>query len=396
VTVMDDLLSRVDARRIVETTRTITALTVPDGSEGLRARAVADLLAHPRIEVHVDPVLPGRPNVIARVRGTVSGEVPGLLLNGHLDAGYVNDGWRHDPLDAWEEDGKLYGGAVSDMLGGVAAMMDALLAAADGPALPGDVVLLANMYHDSNGLGTKYALASEGGWPRYGINGEPTSNTILTRHGGCVKFEIAFTGRVAHISRAEEGVDALAAAVRVYDRVRSLDFSHEPDPDLPTLPRVQVGVLQGGFAAAAVPPSAIIQGDVRTVPGMDWVSVRTDLERVVADTCPPEVSAHVACLVRQRPHTGPESGPLLDALRAAHRRVAGTDAAINVERASQSFVTDAVDMAAAGIETLVYGPGAWHYEPNEWIGVDEMADAARVYLATAALLMGVEAAGGAG
>lgn len=30
------------------------------------------------------------------------------------------------------------------------------------------------------------------------------------------------------------------------------------------------------------------------------------------------------------------------------------------------FVTDASDMGAVRIETLVYGPGAWHYEPNEW------------------------------
>ena len=87
---------------------------------------------------------------------------PGLLLNGHIDAGYVPDGWSHDPLDAWEAEGRLYGGAVSDMLGGVAAMMETMLAAAESEPLPGDLVLLANMYHDSNGLGTKYALAVGG------------------------------------------------------------------------------------------------------------------------------------------------------------------------------------------------------------------------------------------
>jgi acetylornithine deacetylase/succinyl-diaminopimelate desuccinylase-like protein len=149
-----------------------------------------------------------------------------------------------------------------------------------------------------------------------------------------------------------------------------------------------VGVLQGGFAAAAVAPTAVLQGDVRTVPGMDWSTVRGDLERAVAETCPADVEARISCLVRQRPHIGPERGPLFEALSAAHRRVVGAEPAVNVERASQSFVTDAVDMTAAGIETLVYGPGAWHYEANEWISVDEMADAARVYLATAAGIMG--------
>ena len=62
---------------------------------------------------------------------------------------------------------------------------------------------------------------------------------------------------------------------------------------------------------------------------------------------------------------------------------------VDVDTAAQCFVTDAVDMAQAGIETLIYGPAAWHYEPDESIDIDEMADAARVYLATAASLMGL-------
>ena len=66
-----------------------------------------------------------------------------------------------------------------------------------------------------------------------------------------------------------------------------------------------------------------------------------------------------------------------------------TPVEVNVDSAAQSFVTDAVDMAQAGIETLVYGPAAWHYAPDEYIDIDEMTDAARVYLATAARLMGL-------
>src|SRR2546423_12184854 len=178
----EDAIARVRKDRVVEMAKDVTRAHVPDGTEGVRAEVVADYLSHPGIDVHVDPVMPGRPNVIARVRG--SGRAPALLLNAHLDAGFVPDGWRHDPTDSWQEGGRLYGGAISDMLGGLASMMETVLAAAESGGLPGDLVLLANMYHDSNGLGTKYALASEDGWPRYGINGEPTQNGILTTHGG--------------------------------------------------------------------------------------------------------------------------------------------------------------------------------------------------------------------
>ncbi len=384
-----DALATIRTERVIEFARAVTAAREPDGREGERAEVVADLLANPRVDIHVDPVMPGRPNVIARVRGT--GRGPGLLLNAHLDAGYVQNGWSHDPHDPWQVGSKLYGGAISDMLGGLASMMATIEAAASIDPLPGDVVLLANMYHDSNGLGTKYALASEDGWPQYGINGEPTASGILTTHGGCVKFQIDFTGRIAHVSRSEEGIDALSAAVDVYQALRSFEFTHTPDPSLSAHPRFTVGVLQAGYAAAAVPDSAVLKGDIRTVPGMGWPTVRSDLERVVAQVVPASsgVGTKIGCIVRQRPFVGPIAGVLFDALRAGHRDIYGADPAVNAERAAQSFVTDAVDMAQAGIETLIYGPGSWHFEPDEFIDVDEMTKAAQVYLATAYRLMGV-------
>jgi succinyl-diaminopimelate desuccinylase len=373
--------------RVVEMATAVTRAHQPDGTEGVRAEVVADYLSHPGIDIHVDPVLPGRPNVIARVRGTQSG-APGLLLNGHLDAGYVATGWRHDPVDPWREGNRLYGGAISDMLGGLASLMEAVLAAAEAGGLPGDLVLIANMHHDSNGLGTKYALASDDGWPRFGINGEPTQNGILTTHGGCVKFQIDFGGRIAHVSRSEEGRDALAAAVDVHRALAAATFTHQPDADLSAHPRFVVGVFEAGTAPGAVAERAVLKGDIRTVPSMTWQSVQADLERVVSETVGPDITTRVRCLVRQRAFVGPKKGTLFDALRAGHRDVYGSEPAVNVEKAAQSFVTDAVDMAQAGVETLIYGPGSWHFAPDEYIEIDEMAKAAQVYLATAYRLMG--------
>jgi acetylornithine deacetylase/succinyl-diaminopimelate desuccinylase-like protein len=385
-TLLGDAIARVRTDRTVDMAKAVTRAHQPDGTEGVRAEVVADALSHPLIDVHVDPVLPGRPNVIARIRGTRPG-TPGLLLNAHLDAGYVDGGWSHDPTDPWQAENRLFGGAISDMLGGLASMMETLLAAAEVGGLPGELVLLANMYHDSNGLGTKYALASESNWPRYGINGEPTQNGILTTHGGCVKFQIDFGGHIAHVSRSEEGRDALEAAVEVHRALRSATWTAEPDADLSAHPRFVVGTFNAGSAPGAVAPQATLKGDIRTVPSQTWQSIRDDLERVVAETVGKDITTKVRCLVRQRAFVGPKSGVLFDALRAGHRDIYGADPAVNVEKAAQSFVTDAVDMAQAGVETLIYGPGSWHFEPDEYIDIDEMTNAARVYLATASHLM---------
>jgi hypothetical protein len=37
---------------------------------------------------------------------------------------------------------------------------------------------------------------------------------------------------------------------------------------------------------------------------------------------------------------------------------------------------------------VVYGPGPWRYEPDEFIELDELLDAARIYFGTALLLGG--------
>ena len=57
---------------------------VPSGSgEAVVAAVLADWLERAGLEVHVDEVAPGRPNVIGVARGTGGGRT--LILNGHLD-----------------------------------------------------------------------------------------------------------------------------------------------------------------------------------------------------------------------------------------------------------------------------------------------------------------------
>ena len=379
-------LSSISRDRVTDIARALCAVQLTDGREGPRAEVAASLLEHRRIEVLLDPVIPGRPNLIARVRGRGTG--PALLLNGHLDAGYARRGWSRDPLAPWVEGDRLYAAGVSDMLGGVAAMIATIEAAARLDPLPGDLVLLANMHHDSNGVGTKYALAHAEDWPRYGINGEPTSLTLMTAHGGCLKFELTFTGKPAHVSRKERGADALAAAVDTHVALRGLAFTHEPHPLLPAHPRFLIGALQAGDAPGSMAEEAVLRGDLRTVPGMTWASVKADLEGVLRHACPPGVTTGIRCLVRQQAFIGRSQSPLIDALRLAHRLVRKGELRVNVDRGCQAFVTDAVDMQAAGIESVVYGPAEWHFAPDEFVSVEEMSDAARVYLAAAAHLMG--------
>ena len=164
------------------------------------------------------------------------------------------------PISRGEEDNRLYGGGVADMLGAVAAMVAAVEAAPAMGGLPGDLLLHATMHHDGTGLGAKYALLTEGPSDGYGICGEPSDLTIHTANGGAFKFEILLTGTPAHVSRMESAIDTLGPAVDVYEALRDHEFEHEPEPRLPDLPRLLIGQLQAGTGPAAVADATAIRG----------------------------------------------------------------------------------------------------------------------------------------
>jgi acetylornithine deacetylase/succinyl-diaminopimelate desuccinylase-like protein len=236
--VIDKAMAAVSVERAVEVATRLCSIPSPTGEEEACAEAVAEILDVPGIEVHLEHVVAGRPNVVATIKG--KGDRPPLVLNGHLDASIHAGPWRHDPFDPWREGNRLFGGGITDMKGAVAAMVVATEAAAGFGPQPGDLVLHAVMHHDTVGLGAKYVLTSEGPTEGFGICGEPSGLAIHTSNGGAVKFEVTVSGTTAHVSRQEDGSDALAGAVEVYGALRELQVPYERCDRLPDLPRLRM------------------------------------------------------------------------------------------------------------------------------------------------------------
>ncbi len=378
----------IDDEQTLEITRRLARVPAPLGEEGPLAAVVADLLDRPGIDVHVQDVTPGRPNVIATVRGSGG---TGLLLNAHLDAA-VSPGSVRDPYEAVVEGNRLYAGGITDMKGPLAAMIAALRAAAALPSPPpGDLVLHAVMAHNPTGIGTKFALASEQPFHGVAIAGQGSNLKLRAESGGAIKWEIAFEGRAAHVSVKETGADALAAARRVADALDDFQFSHEQHPRLPGLPRFVVGELVAGGRAgvpallpgSGVPDTAAIRGDVRTVPGLTRRTVRADLDALVARVGSGDVRVRTRVMTEVHPFVGDREGALIRALSSAHQLVRGAPPEFASGLEQHAFVTDAPDLARFGLPTVGYGPGPWRYQPDEWIELDELLDAPRIYLATA-------------
>lgn len=374
--------NEIDREDVVTLTSDMSSIPSHAANERMVAEVLGTYLDVRGIDLHLEDVVKGRANLVATVRGR--GERAPLVLNGHLDAAIPEAGWSRDPFSPWVDGDRLYGAGVSDMKGVVAAMATAVKAAAmAGTPPPGDLILQAVMHHDTIGLGTKYILASEGPTEGFAICGEPSDLAIHTANGGALKFQLRVTGQTGHISRMEGTRDALVGAMRVCHALQDLEIPHTKHPQLPDLPRLLVGEVHGGTSPGEVADNVVINGDLRTVPGIHRSEFRELLERTAREAAGGDLEVQVRILAVQQPFIGATHGRLIEAISAAHSGVFGHAPRVHSELPGQAFVTDAADLARFGLETVTYGAGSWHYAPDESISITDLVGTAATYLAVA-------------
>jgi len=223
-----------------------------------------------------------------------------IMLHAHIDtvpiAADEAQQWSVNPYAAVIKDGRVYGKGSVDDKAPLAAMMVTLSHAAEHVgSLRGALVLVAAAEEETGGrLGTRW-LADQGHLPAcdFIIVGEQTHNRVATAHKGVLRATVRTTGRSAHATNPDRGINAITAMARV---VLALEAYHQ---DLAArvhpmvgVPTCNVGVIQGGSTANAVPDSCVVHLDRRMVPGEDPVEVQTELTRVVTgvDVSPAQVA----------------------------------------------------------------------------------------------------------
>ena len=188
------------------------------------ARALAEWLEARGVEVQLDEVAPGRPNLLATVRGTRAGRH--LLLCGHTDTVPLN---RDDPGFGFSAElvaGELRGRGSVDMKG--AARGDGLRprtarrpAARDRRRDPRRGRRRGDGEPRRRAAGApRPAAARPPGAIEGAIVGEPTDNRLCLGHKGLEWLEVELLGRAAHGGTPAAGVNAIAAAARFLDPPR--------------------------------------------------------------------------------------------------------------------------------------------------------------------------------
>jgi acetylornithine deacetylase len=333
------------------------SLVAGGAGEANTARFVADWLERAKLEVSVQDVAPGRPNVVAIARGRGGGRT--LLLNAHTDTvGVVGMKTPHTPR---AEGGRLYGRGAYDMKAGLAASM---LAVASLPRLAGDVVLAAVADEEAAGLGTR-ALLANGLRVDAAIVTEPTELNVAVAHKGFAGFEIETAGRAAHGSLPERGVDAIAGMGPVLVELSALAErlrGRERHPLLGTS-SVHASLIEGGQEHSSYPERCLLIGEWRSLPGESRGDVEVELRELIARS---GVDAALRLLFTGEPFEVEEEEEIVQVVR----RQAKT-AIVGVP-----YWADSALLAAEGIPTVLFGPsGGGAHERVEWV---ELASVERV------------------
>ena len=346
--------------------------------EAAIAAFIADWLRAAGLEVRVEEVQPGRPNVIGIARGSGGGR--SLLLNGHIDTVGVTG--MSAPFIPRVRDGRLYGRGAYDMKGGVAACMVAAVEAAK-LKLRGDVIVTAVIDEEYAGMGT--LAVAEHTRADAAIVAEPTELQLVVAHKGFVWLEVETEGVAAHGSRPHLGVDAIVKMGGVLAGLDRLvgELSRRPAHPLLGPPSVHASTIQGGGEWSTYPDRCTLAVERRLLPGETGDAAEAELQAIVAAlaAADPAFRATVRRDLVRSPLETPVGAPIISAVRQA----AGDALDRLVEPAGVSFWTDAASLHEAGIPTLLFGPlGAGAHAVEEWVDLASVQTCAEIYLATAA------------
>jgi acetylornithine deacetylase len=309
----------------------------------------------------------------------------GILLSGHTDVVPVaGQAWSSDPFRLRVANGRAYGRGAVDMKGFCAlalAMAPDFLA---GP-LHTPIHLLLSYDEETTCLGSTEVIARFGRdlpRPLAAIVGEPTSLAVVDAHKSVATFVTTVHGHAAHSAKPALGANAVAAAGdliaglnRLADEMEARgDRSGRFDPPFTT---VHVGMVSGGNARNILARTCTIHWEYRGLPDLDPNEIPNRFE-TLAETVTGQR------LNRYGPYGRIETDwevlvPGLAPEPASRAETLGLELTDGGTTVAVPFATEAGHFQAAGIPTIVCGPGTIDraHQPDEYITLDELAEGER-------------------
>lgn len=379
------------------------------GREGAVAARLGALFEEAGADVDLFAVEPGRENAVGFLRGRGGGR--SLALNGHIDVvpGGDPDHWERGLPFSGEVHGDLvFGRGTADAKASLVAQAFAAKAiAAAHVELMGDLVLQAVVGEEMGDhmCGTT-AVAQRGYVTDAAVVGEPTSVGMAPVSPGLIWFSVTVTGKQAHsglrgltvhptLDGSSLGVNAIDKGFSLYQALRQLEDEWAETKRHPLFTPGYFGILPGvvrGNPTGITVPFSL--ADTMTIEYCAYHDPRDSTDAVKAEIAEriAQVASHDPWLrdhppaiawKLEWPATEFSPGqPIVQSLSRAHIGAAvGT--VFEGDPAVGGFlgVCDTTWLGAAGVPSVVYGPGDFKlaHAPDEHVRIDEVVLACRTY-----------------
>jgi acetylornithine deacetylase len=305
------------------------------------------------IETFMQPVLPGRENVIAVLPGADRSRR--IILEAHMDTVSV-DGMTIPPFDPVIREGRLYGRGACDTKGGLAAMAQAVVDHAASRRPPPCDVWLAAVVDEEHAYRGVVTLC-DGTTAEAAIVAEPTSLRIVTATKGCVRFRIRVDGRAAHSSRPELGTSAILGAARLTLAIDELHRGLAATVHPLLGPATgSIGIIAGGTQINIVPETCTLAIDRRLLPGESPGGALAEYQRIIDMLAARDASFRATLeppmLVDETLETAADA-PVVRVASA----VASEDS-LDPVVVGVPYGSDASKLSRHGIDSIVFGPGS--------------------------------------
>ncbi|MGB8812970.1 MAG: acetylornithine deacetylase/succinyl-diaminopimelate desuccinylase family protein [Paracoccaceae bacterium] len=407
------LLAEIDARRADLIALTQSLIRIPTlNPPGLNYREVCDHLATRlaasgfttrlirAIGTPGDSDAHPRWNLIARLIGPNPGDC--VHFNSHHDVVEVGHGWTRDPFGGEIVGDKIYGRGACDMKGGLAASIIAAESfIATHPNFNGSIEISATADEESGGYGGVAYLAEHGHFAhvQHVIIPEPLhKDRICLGHRGVWWAEVETKGRIAHGSMPFLGDSAIRHMGAVLHEIETtlyplLATKHTAMPVVPEGARqstLNINSIHGGesepeadytgLPTPCVADRCRIILDRRYLIEEDIGAVKAELtsllERVKSER--PTFQYEIRDLFEVQPTMTDKNAPIVRTTAAAIERVLHTQAQYVVSPGT--YDQKHIDRIGRLHNCIAYGPGLLHlaHQPDEWIGIQDMQDSAKV------------------
>lgn len=350
-------------------------------------------------------------NIIARRDGAQAGEC--VHFNSHTDVVEVGAGWTFDPFGAEISDGKIYGRGTCDMKGGLAASIIAAETFIEiHPDFVGAIEISGTADEETGGYGGVAYLAEHGHFSpdkvQHVIIPEPLNkDRICLGHRGGWWAEIETKGEIAHGAMPFLG----DCAVRHMGAVLQ-EFEDKLFPamaarytEMPVVPEgarnstMNINSIHGGEAEPAedfdglqahcVPDSCRIVIDRRFLVEEPLDQVRDEVTGLLEGLRESRPNFEYELTERNSvlPSMTDKEAPVVRTVAKAIEDVMGV--APQYVASPGSYDQKHIDRIGKLKNCIAYGPGILDlaHKPDEYIGIDDMIDSAKVMGATLETLL---------